>query len=87
MIECDGNYWHSYPTGTETDHIRTKELIENGKIEVHETDIRKYSRKDQVKKLAEIINTEKSIRILYKAILFTSCIRADRLDPIINFRF
>jgi very-short-patch-repair endonuclease len=30
IIECDGNYWHSYPTGTEIDNIRTKELIEKG---------------------------------------------------------
>ena len=30
VIECDGDYWHSYPTGTEIDHIRTKELIEKG---------------------------------------------------------
>jgi len=30
VIECDGNYWHRYPVGTELDHIRTKELIKNG---------------------------------------------------------
>ncbi|MGA2130650.1 MAG: DUF559 domain-containing protein [Candidatus Pacearchaeota archaeon] len=30
IIECDGNYWHKYPNGTEIDHIRTKELIEKG---------------------------------------------------------
>ena len=30
VIECDGTYWHSYPTGREIDHIRTKELIEKG---------------------------------------------------------
>jgi len=30
VIECDGDYWHKYPTGTEIDHIRTKELIEKG---------------------------------------------------------
>ena len=30
VIECDGDYWHSYPTGTEIDHIRTKELIDGG---------------------------------------------------------
>jgi len=30
VIECDGDYWHSYPTGKEIDHIRTKELITNG---------------------------------------------------------
>lgn len=30
VIECDGDYWHKYPIGTELDHIRTKELIEKG---------------------------------------------------------
>lgn len=30
VIECDGDYWHSYPTGTEIDHIRTSELIAKG---------------------------------------------------------
>jgi very-short-patch-repair endonuclease/predicted DNA-binding protein YlxM (UPF0122 family) len=30
VIECDGNYWHKYPIGNELDHIRTKELLENG---------------------------------------------------------
>jgi very-short-patch-repair endonuclease len=30
VIECDGNYWHKYPTGNEIDHVRTKELIEKG---------------------------------------------------------
>ncbi len=30
VIECDGDYWHKYPIGTEIDHIRTKELLEKG---------------------------------------------------------
>ena len=30
VIECDGIYWHKYPTGKEIDHIRTQELIDNG---------------------------------------------------------
>ncbi|KKK87311.1 hypothetical protein LCGC14_2754500 [marine sediment metagenome] len=30
VIECDGDYWHKYPCGTEIDNIRTKELIEKG---------------------------------------------------------
>lgn len=30
VIECDGDYWHKYPVGRDIDHIRTKELIENG---------------------------------------------------------
>jgi very-short-patch-repair endonuclease len=30
VIECDGNYWHKYPIGNDIDHIRTKELLDNG---------------------------------------------------------
>lgn len=30
VIECDGDYWHKYPIGNDIDHIRTKELLENG---------------------------------------------------------
>lgn len=30
VIECDGDYWHKYPTGRDIDKIRTSELIENG---------------------------------------------------------
>lgn len=30
VIECDGDYWHKYPIGTDIDHVRTKELIEQG---------------------------------------------------------
>lgn len=30
VIECDGDYWHKYPVGTEIDYIRTKELIQKG---------------------------------------------------------
>ena len=30
VLECDGDYWHSYPIGTEIDHIRTQELKEKG---------------------------------------------------------
>ena len=30
VIECDGDYWHKYPIGTDLDHIRTKELLEKG---------------------------------------------------------
>ncbi|MEK6878729.1 MAG: DUF559 domain-containing protein [Nanoarchaeota archaeon] len=30
VIETDGDYWHSYPTGLKIDHIRTQELIEKG---------------------------------------------------------
>ena len=27
VIECDGDYWHEYPTGREIDHLRTQELL------------------------------------------------------------
>lgn len=30
VIECDGDYWHSYPTGKEIDHVRTEELLQKG---------------------------------------------------------
>jgi very-short-patch-repair endonuclease len=30
VIECDGDYWHKYPTGREIDYIRTLELIQKG---------------------------------------------------------
>jgi len=30
VIECDGNYWHKYPTGRNIDHIRTLELLQKG---------------------------------------------------------
>jgi len=30
VIECDGDYWHKYPIGTEIDKIRTSELINKG---------------------------------------------------------
>lgn len=30
VIECDGNYWHKYPTRREIDNIRTSELLEKG---------------------------------------------------------
>jgi very-short-patch-repair endonuclease len=30
VIECDGNYWHKYPTRRDIDNIRTDELIKHG---------------------------------------------------------
>jgi len=52
VIECDGTYWHSYPTGNEIDHIRTKELLEKGfkvlrlwEFEIREMDINKFKNK------------------------------------------
>jgi len=30
IIECDGDYWHKYPTGRNIDYIRTSELLSKG---------------------------------------------------------
>jgi len=30
IIECDGNYWHNYPSRTKIDNMRTKELLNSG---------------------------------------------------------
>lgn len=30
VVECDGTYWHKYPTGRDIDHVRTKQLMEKG---------------------------------------------------------
>lgn len=30
IIECDGDYWHKYPAGTDIDRIRTKEIQDKG---------------------------------------------------------
>jgi very-short-patch-repair endonuclease len=42
IIECDGNFWHNFPDGKEKDHIRTKEMINNGYkvLRLWESDIR-----------------------------------------------
>jgi very-short-patch-repair endonuclease len=52
VIECDGNYWHKYPTGRDIDHIRTKELLEKGfkvlrlwEFEIKEMDLNKFKEK------------------------------------------
>ena len=30
IIECDGDYWHHYPTGRELDLVRTREILSAG---------------------------------------------------------
>ncbi|MDO8623168.1 MAG: NUMOD3 domain-containing DNA-binding protein [archaeon] len=52
VIECDGNYFHKYPTGKDIDHVRTKELIEKGfkvlrlwEIEIKEMGLDKFKEK------------------------------------------
>lgn len=49
VIECDGDYWHKYPTGNDIDHVRTKELLEKGfkvlrlwEHEIKEMDLNKF---------------------------------------------
>lgn len=45
VIECDGIYWHKYPTGNNIDHIRTEEMISKGfkVLRLWEIDIRKMT--------------------------------------------
>ena len=52
VIECDGNYWHKYPTRTDLDNIRTKELLEKGfkvlrlwEIEINEMNVSDFKEK------------------------------------------
>ena len=56
VIECDGNYWHKYPTGTELDNIRTSELISKGFkiLRLWEIDIKKMELNDFKEKLNAI---------------------------------
>lgn len=58
VIECDGNYWHKYPIGTEVDHIRTKELIEKGfkVLRLWECEIKIMSQNDLKSKLGGVLN-------------------------------
>jgi len=55
VIECDGDYWHSYPTGKEIDHIRTSELIEKGfkvlrlwEFEINKMNIEEFNRRLEI---------------------------------------
>ena len=56
VIECDGDYWHKYPIGNDIDHIRTKELIENGfkVLRLWEFEIRKMNIKGFKDKLKHL---------------------------------
>lgn len=55
VIECDGNYWHKYPTGREIDHIRTSELIEKGfkVLRLWESEIKEMNVQDFKNKIEE----------------------------------
>jgi very-short-patch-repair endonuclease len=58
VIECDGVYWHHYPTGNDIDKVRTKELLEKGfkVLRLWETDINKMSIKEFQSKLNGVIH-------------------------------
>ena len=67
VIECDGDYWHKYPMGNNIDHIRTKELVEQGfKVfrlwgrEIKIMDIDKFY--NELKKYNKL-NTVKNVKI------------------------
>lgn len=53
VIECDGDYWHKYPVGTDIDHIRTSELLQKGfkVLRLWEFEIRKMNLNDFKSKL------------------------------------
>ncbi len=53
VIECDGDYWHNYPVGLDKDHIRTRELIENGfkVLRLWERDINKMELEDMEREI------------------------------------
>lgn len=56
IIECDGDYWHKYPIGTEIDHIRTSELLNKGfkVLRLWENEIKVMNIDGFKKKLEEI---------------------------------
>jgi len=53
VIECDCDYWHKYPIGTEIDYIRTSELLQKGfkVLRLWEFEINKMSINDFVRRL------------------------------------
>ncbi len=57
IIECDGDYFHSYPMGTEIDHIRTKELLVGGfnVLRLWEHEIKTMNEEDLKKRIFEVI--------------------------------
>ena len=61
VIECDGDYWHKYPIGNKLDHIRTKELLENGfkVLRLWEREIRVMDLKDLNTLIAGVIENGK----------------------------
>jgi very-short-patch-repair endonuclease len=56
VIECDGNYWHKYPTRTDIDNIRTTELLQKGfkVLRLWEIDIRKMTLEELRLKILEL---------------------------------
>ncbi len=60
VIECDGDYWHKYPIGTDIDKIRTSELIEKGfkVLRLWECEIKKMDIDGFKQKIMEIKNEQ-----------------------------
>jgi very-short-patch-repair endonuclease len=60
VLECDGNYWHNYPLGTERDHLRTSELIKKGfkVLRLWESEIKNMDRNTIQTKLRKIVQEE-----------------------------
>ena len=53
VIECDEDYWHNYPIGTDIDHIRTSELLKSGfkVLRLWEFDIKDMELNDFMEKI------------------------------------
>jgi very-short-patch-repair endonuclease len=60
IIECDGDYWHNYPIGTDIDHVRTSELIDRGfkVLRLWECDIKNLNIKQFENEIQKIKNQE-----------------------------
>jgi very-short-patch-repair endonuclease len=60
IIECDGNYWHKYPIGTDIDNIRTRELIAKGfkVLRLWESEIKNMSKEDLDIKMSQFFTKE-----------------------------
>ena len=55
VIECDGDYWHKYPTGRDIDKVRTSELFNKGfkVLRLWENEIKVMELNDLKKRLEE----------------------------------
>lgn len=57
VIECDGDYWHKYPNGTELDEKRNIELEHAGYnvLRLWERDIKKMSEDILLNRIMEVV--------------------------------